>query len=88
MGLLQTHRHHLAISEGRGAPFSVIGDSHRCSGTRLLATPIGQPDRLLELAEKITTISSQLGEPNRDERRAISLLAFGCSYNEICDLTG
>ena len=63
-------------------------DIDRCTQQQLQTTPIGQPDKLLDLAEEIATTRSQLGAIKRDERRAISLLAYGYSYNEIRDLTG
>jgi RNA polymerase sigma factor (sigma-70 family) len=63
-------------------------DIDRCTQQQQPTTPIGQPDKLLDLAEEIATTRSQLGAIKRGERRAISLLAFGYSYNEIRDLTG
>lgn len=45
------------------------------------------PDELAAAAERISATREQLSQLKRDERRAISLLAIGYSYHEICDLT-
>jgi RNA polymerase sigma factor (sigma-70 family) len=63
-------------------------DIDRCSQQQLPTTPIGQPEEMLDLAEEIATTRRRLEGIKRDERRAISLLAFGYSYSEIRDLTG
>ncbi len=63
-------------------------DIDHCSQQQLPTTPIGQPEEMLDLAEEIATTRGQLEGIKPDERRAISLLAFGYSYSEIRDLTG
>ena len=63
-------------------------DADRCSGEEVLAGSRSRPDDPLELAGEIAAIRNQLAELKRDERRALSLLAFGYSYREICEQTG
>jgi RNA polymerase sigma factor (sigma-70 family) len=46
------------------------------------------PDELAEVAEGVARMRSQLTELKPQERKALSLLALGYSYREICQLTG
>ena len=63
-------------------------DGERCSDAELLGRPSQYPDDLLDLAEEVVVIRSQLAALNPAERRAISLLALGYSYREIGQITG
>lgn len=45
------------------------------------------PDELAAAAENVQRTREQLLELKQDERRALSLLAIGYSYREICDIT-
>lgn len=45
------------------------------------------PDELAAAAENIQRTRKQLLQLKQDERRALSLLAIGYSYREICDIT-
>ncbi len=62
-------------------------DGESCSDEELLGGSARHPDDLLDLAEEVVTTRSRLAELKRDERRALSLLALGYSYREICELT-
>ncbi len=63
-------------------------DGDYCSDAELPGGPNQHPDDLLDLAEEVVVIRGQLAALKRDERRAISLLALGYSYREVCELTG
>ncbi len=63
-------------------------DGKRCSDAELLAGPSQRPDDLLDLAEEVVVIRSQLASLKPAERRALSLLALGYSYREIGQITG
>ena len=63
-------------------------DCERCSDDEVLGGTSRHPVDLLDLGEEIAALRDRLAELKRDERRALSLLAFGYSYREICDLTG
>jgi RNA polymerase sigma factor (sigma-70 family) len=63
-------------------------DCDRCSDIKLLGGPNRDPDDLLDRGEEIAAIRDRLATLKRDERRALSLLAFGYSYREICKQTG
>ncbi len=63
-------------------------DGERCADEEMLGGPTRHPDDLLDLAEEVVATRSHLAALKRDERRALSLLALGYSYREICELTG
>ena len=63
-------------------------DGDYCSDAELPGGPSQHPDDLLDLAEEVVVIRSQMAELKRDERRAISLIALGYSYSEIGQITG
>ncbi len=56
-------------------------DGDYCSDAELPGGPSQHPDDLLDLAEEVVVIRSQMAELKRDERRAISLIALGYSYS-------
>jgi RNA polymerase sigma factor (sigma-70 family) len=58
------------------------------SGAELLGGANRRPGDLFDLGEEIAALRDRLAELKRDERRALSLLAFGYTYREICELTG
>jgi RNA polymerase sigma factor (sigma-70 family) len=63
-------------------------DCDRCSDADLLGGSNRGPDDLLDRGEEIAAVRAHLAELKSDERRALSLLAFGYSYREICEQTG
>jgi RNA polymerase sigma factor, sigma-70 family len=62
-------------------------DSRRYSDAGLASGWPRPTEDLLELAEEIATMRSHLAKLKPSERRALSLLAAGFSYREICELT-
>lgn len=46
------------------------------------------PDELASIADDIVKTKKLLSQLKKDERRALSLLAIGYSYQDICSLTG
>lgn len=63
-------------------------DTPATSHEEELLDPSRLPDELAVVAANVSEARQQIAELKRDERRALSLLAFGYSYREICDLTG
>ncbi len=60
----------------------------RGSDTASGADSAAQPDELAERAEELQERKRLLGQLKPDERRALLLFASGCSYREVCELTG
>jgi RNA polymerase sigma factor (sigma-70 family) len=63
-------------------------DADRCSDAELHVGSPRSPGELFDLGEEIAVLRKHLAELKRDERRALSLIALGYSYREICGLTG
>jgi RNA polymerase sigma factor (sigma-70 family) len=53
-----------------------------------LLDPSRLPDELAVVSANVSEARHKLSQLKRDERRALSLLAIGYSYREICDVTG
>lgn len=53
-----------------------------------LLDPSRLPDELAVVSANVSEARHKLSQLKKDERRALSLLAIGYSYREICDVTG
>ena len=53
-----------------------------------LLDPSRLPDELAVISADVSEARQKLTQLKPDERRALSLLAIGYSYREICDITG
>jgi RNA polymerase sigma factor (sigma-70 family) len=62
-------------------------DGTRSEAPVAMAATVGA-DELAVRAEQLTERKRMLGQLKPDERRALLLFACGCSYREICQLTG
>jgi RNA polymerase sigma factor (sigma-70 family) len=60
----------------------------RGNGAEELRDPRRPPEELVEVTETVATVRLQLAGLKPAELEALSLLALGYSYREICELTG
>jgi RNA polymerase sigma factor (sigma-70 family) len=67
-------------------PVDCLDHDARCDGG--LAADAAQPEELAIRAERLAERKRLLRDLKPDERRALLLFACGCSYGEICELTG
>lgn len=63
-------------------------DTTTSDASNELLDPSRLPDELAVVAANVSEARDKIHRLKPDERRALSLLAIGYSYREICDLTG
>jgi DNA-directed RNA polymerase specialized sigma24 family protein len=64
------------------------GDPSAADAGNELLDPSRLPDELAVVSANVSEARHKINQLKPDERRALSLLAIGYSYREICDLTG
>jgi RNA polymerase sigma factor (sigma-70 family) len=80
-----THRHNQLLQRQQPPPGN---DTTAADPNSELLDPSPLPDELAIVSANVSEARHKINQLKKNERRALSLLAFGYSYQEICRITG